>query len=225
MIAPADVTGLVLAGGRGSRMGGADKGLLPLHGVPLALHAARRLQPQVGRVAINANRHLDQHAAWGLPVWPDADTAGFLGPLAGILAGLRRCETPWLACVPCDSPAFPADLVARLAVGAEEAGVPLAVACAPHPAPDTGTSVDPVNTTASRTLRVQPVFCLLRAELAEPLATYLAGGGRKAGAWMAGLPHARVAFDRPGDDPAAFDNLNTPADWARVGAPGTRPEA
>ena len=218
MIAPADVTGLVLAGGRGSRMGGADKGLLPLHGVPLALHAARRLQPQVGRVAINANRSLDLHAAWGLPVWPDENAAGFLGPLAGVLAGLRRCETPWLACVPCDSPAFPPDLVARLAAGAEEAGVPLAVACAPETAPSAGNSVLSADTTTARRLRLQPVFCLLQAHLADALAAYLAGGGRKAGEWMAGLPHARVAFDRPGDDPAAFANLNTPEDFARAGA-------
>ena len=101
------ITGLVLAGGRGSRMGGVDKGLQNHQGVPLALHALLRLQPQVGEVMINANRNLGAYESMGVPVWPDAQ-ADFPGPLAGVLAGLERCETPYLVTVPCDTPNFPA---------------------------------------------------------------------------------------------------------------------
>ncbi len=106
-------TGLVLAGGRGSRMGGVDKGLQPFDGVPLALHALRRLRLQLDDVAINANRHLDDYAAFGAPVWPD-DVEGRPGPLAGFLSALVRCPTPWLLTVPCDTPRFPADLAERM---------------------------------------------------------------------------------------------------------------
>jgi molybdopterin-guanine dinucleotide biosynthesis protein A len=120
MIEPSDVTGLVLAGGRGSRMGGVDKGLQNHRGVPLALHALLRLQPQVGALMVNANRNLGAYEAFGAPVWPDP-IDGFVGPLAGFLAGLERCETPWMVTVPCDSPAFPEQLVERLAQGAPKA--------------------------------------------------------------------------------------------------------
>ena len=108
-----NITGLVLAGGRGSRMGGVDKGLQNYRGMALALHALLRLQPQVGTVMINANRNLGAYEAMGVPVWPDA-MPDYPGPLAGLLTGLERCETPYLVSVPCDTPNFPLDLVARL---------------------------------------------------------------------------------------------------------------
>jgi molybdopterin-guanine dinucleotide biosynthesis protein A len=108
-----DITGLILAGGRGSRMGGVDKGLQNHQGLPLALHALLRLQPQVGSLMINANRNLAAYEAMGVPVWPDAES-DFPGPLAGFLVGLERCETSWLVTVPCDTPGFPLDLVQRL---------------------------------------------------------------------------------------------------------------
>ena len=109
----ADVTGLILAGGRGSRMGGVDKGLQNFNGMPLALHTLLRLQPQVGEVMINANRNLAAYESFGVPVWPDV-LADYAGPLAGFLTGLERCETRWLVTVPCDTPLFPLDLVERL---------------------------------------------------------------------------------------------------------------
>ena len=118
MIAREQITGLVLAGGRGSRMGGVDKGLQSYHGVPLALHALLRLAPQVGSAMINANRNLAAYESFGVPVWPDA-LPDFAGPLAGFLAGLEHCETPYLVTLPCDSPLFPEDLVARLAQALE----------------------------------------------------------------------------------------------------------
>src|SRR5947209_14549865 len=118
MIARDDITGLVLAGGRGSRMGGVDKGLQPHRGMPLAMQALLRLAPQVGALMINANRNLGAYESMGVPVWPDA-LPDYAGPLAGFLAGLERCETPYLVTVPCDSPLFPPDLVERLLAALE----------------------------------------------------------------------------------------------------------
>src|SRR3990167_8794866 len=98
-----DITGLILAGGRGSRMGGVDKGLQNHLGMPLAMHALLRLGPQVGHLMVNANRNLGAYDAFGVPVWPDA-LPDYPGPLAGFLAGLEHCETPYLVTVPCDTP-------------------------------------------------------------------------------------------------------------------------
>ncbi|WP_394788745.1 molybdenum cofactor guanylyltransferase MobA [Rhodoferax sp.] len=182
------ITGLVLAGGRGSRMGGIDKGLQIFQGEAQAQRALQRLRPQVGSLLLSANRHLDAYAAFGVPVWPDAGSE-FSGPLAGMLAGLRHCRTPYLACVPCDAPYFPLDLVQRLA--ALDAEVVMASA------PD-----------ADGVLRRQPVFCLLRTELQDSLAAFLAGGGRKVGEWTAQHHTLCVPFG----DARAFFNANTLAD-------------
>lgn len=187
-IPTARITGLVLAGGRGSRMGGVDKGLQPHAGMPLAMHALRRLQPQVGRVMLNANRHLDTYAAMGVPVWPDA-LPDFPGPLAGWLAGLAHCETPWLVSVPCDAPNFPPDLVARLAAAAAEADAELAMAV----------------TREDDRLQRQPVFALMRSTLAGSLAAFLQGGDRQVVRWAERHRLAEVVFD----DGAAFFNANT----------------
>lgn len=193
--ARADITGLVLAGGQGSRMGGMDKGLQPFHGTVLARHAMERLRPQVGAVAINANRHLDRYAAWQVPVWPDA-SGDFPGPLAGLLAGLARCTTPWLLTVPCDTPRFPGDLAARMAAAAGAAGASVALAASAGPA-------GPVP---------EPVFCLAQAALRDDLETALAGGVRAVRQWASRHACVLVAFDRPGDDPLAFRNANTLAE-------------
>lgn len=199
MIAAHDITGLVLAGGQGSRMGGVDKGLQTLHGVPLVLHALRRLQPQVGPLLINANRNPAAYAAWGVPVCAD-DVPGFAGPLAGFLAGLARCRTPWLLTVACDTPLFPADLAHRLASAATLQQADIAVPLARGG--DAGSG-------PNEPLHPQPVFCLMRASLHDRLAHYLGAGGRTVGAWMAQERCTRVPFDQPGDDPRAFLNLNT----------------
>ena len=127
MIERSLVSGLVLAGGRGSRMGGVDKGLQLHDGVPLALHALRRIGAQVGPTLLNANRHLDTYAGMGAPVWPDA-MPDYPGPLAGFLAGLEHCTTPWLVTVPCDSPLFPVDLVVQLVRGIERDDADVAMA-------------------------------------------------------------------------------------------------
>ena len=141
---------------------------------------------------LSANRHMSDYAALGVPVWPDAD-AEFSGPLAGMLAGLEHCGTPYLATVPCDAPLFPTDLVARLAAALAAEGAEIAMA---------GTA------DATGLLRSQPVCCLLAAGLRDSLAQFLQAGGRKVGAWPAGPRTGRVAFQ----DPQAFFNANTPAE-------------
>ena len=184
------ITGLILAGGRGQRLGGVDKGLQPWRGLPLVDHALARLAPQVRELMISANRNALAYASRGARVLADASD-DFPGPLAGILAGLRASSTPWLAVVPCDSPQLPADLVERLAQGLGDA--PGAV--------------------VRRGERLEPVCCLVSTALADDLERYLAEGGRKVEGWVAG--HATpVSFDRP-DDAAAFANINTPDDLAR----------
>ena len=200
-IASADITGLLLAGGRGSRMGGVDKGLQPFNGEPLALHAMRRLAPQVGTLMVNANRNLAEYEAFGAPVWPDS-LADYPGPLAGFLTGLEHCATPWLLTVPCDTPLFPPDLAARLAEAAAASQADIAMVVAPEPA-DGGGTVE---------LRPQPVFCLLRASLRESLLRYTTAGGRKVHAWIAQHRTVQVPFDRPCDAPDAFFNANTLAE-------------
>lgn len=200
LIAPQDITGLILAGGRGSRMGGVDKGLQNLGGMPMALRTLMRLQMQVGQVMINANRNLAAYESFGAEVWPDV-LADYAGPLAGFLTGLERCETPYMVTVPCDSPRFPLDLVARLAGALEREQAEIAMAAAPE--------TDERGQTAVRT---QPVFCLLRVELLESLTRFTQGGGRKIDAWTAQHKTVVVPFNESGDDPLAFANANTLAE-------------
>lgn len=185
------ITGLILAGGRGMRMGGADKGLEPFRGEPLVQHAMRRLKPQVASIMINANRHLDRYASTGVPVVPDA-TADFAGPLAGLHAGLSHCTTDCLAAVPCDTPLFPADLVHRLSVALEVGGGMAAIAV----------------TDGTEGRQRHPVFCLLKRSALPSLEDYLKGGGRKVGEWLAAIGCAEARFD----DETAFTNLNTRAE-------------
>jgi molybdopterin-guanine dinucleotide biosynthesis protein A len=200
MINPHDITALVLAGGRGTRMGGVDKGLQTFNGTPLALHTLLRLQMQqgglIGEVMINANRNLAAYEAFGAPVWPDS-LPDYAGPLAGFMTGLERCETPFLMTVPCDTPLFPPDLAVRLAdaLGRENADIAMAAA-----------------REEDGQIRTQPVFCLLRAELLESLVAFTHEGGRKIDRWTALHKTVTVPFDQPNDDPRAFFNANTLAE-------------
>lgn len=200
MIVPADITGLILAGGRGSRMGGVDKGLQNFRGMPMALFTVLRLGPQVGQLMINANRNLSAYESFGADVWPDS-LADYAGPLAGFLTGLERCETPYLVTVPCDTPLFPQDLVARLAEALERDDAEIAMAAARE---------------EDGQVRTQPVFCLLRRELMESLVRFTHEGGRKIDAWTAQHKTVVVPFDQPGDDPSAFFNANTLAELHRL---------
>jgi molybdopterin-guanine dinucleotide biosynthesis protein A len=191
VIAREQITGLVLAGGRGSRMGGVDKGLQNFQGGPLAFHALMRLAPQVGSVMINANRNLGAYESFGVPVWPDA-LPDFAGPLAGFLTGLERCETAYLVSVPCDSPRFPLDLVERLAQALEANDAEIAMAA----------------TLEDGVPRTQPVFCLMKSELLESLVRFTQEGQRKIDRWTALHRCVDVLFD----DATAFANVNTIAE-------------
>ncbi len=193
------ITGLILAGGRGSRMGGIDKGLQEFKGAPLALHTLRRLSPQVGTTMISANRNLKAYEAFGAPVWPDSTLlADYAGPLAGFITGLERCKTPWLLTVPCDTPLFPLDLVERMASKFAQDDADIAVASAME-----------VNEDGKASLRPQPVFCLMHVRLLESLLAFTKGGGRKIGAWTALHKTVSVQFDKPSDEATAFFNANT----------------
>lgn len=196
-LSPQDITGLILAGGRGSRMGGVDKGLQNFNGIPLALHTLMRLGPQVESVMVNANRNLSAYESFGAAVWPDA-SADFAGPLSGFLVGLERAETPYVLTVPCDTPRLPLDLAQRLADALVSADADIAMAAAPETQADGRTEI-----------RTQPVFCLLKIELSESLVKFTHAGGRKIDAWTAQHKTVVVPFDAPTDDPLAFANVNT----------------
>jgi molybdenum cofactor guanylyltransferase len=201
MIARASITGLVLAGGQGRRMGGVDKGLVELNGRPLALHVIERLAPQVGQLVINANQNAERYAAFGHRVVVDAFT-GFAGPLAGLHAGMTAATTPFIVTSPCDSPFLPDDLVARLAAAFEREAIDIAVA---------------------RTFeQPHPVFSLVRCSVLPHLEAFLRSGGRKIDAWYAALRAGEVAFD---DEADAFRNINTADELAqsvRDGGDGAR---
>lgn len=183
-------------------MGGIDKGLQLHLGVPLAQHALNRLRPQVGALLLNANRNLPIYQAMGVPVWPD-EMPGFPGPLAGMLAGLTHCLTPYLVTVPCDSPNFPSDLVARLAQGLVQANADMATAY-------TREAGEP---------RAQPVFCLMKAALRERLRAFIESGERKTGLFAAQNQSTKVIFD----DAPAFANANTLRELAELQINPRRP--
>lgn len=183
---PERITGLVLAGGLGRRMGGVDKGLSLLDGEPLVEHIIRRLAPQVGRLIINANQNHDTYAGFGYPVVGDR-IEGHAGPLAGLEAGLAACTTPYLLTVPCDSPFLPADLVSRLAACLTAHKASIAVA-------RTGE-------------QLHPVFSLIRSDELPELQAFIHAGGRRMEAWLRRLCWAPCPFD---DCPEAFANINTP---------------
>jgi molybdopterin-guanine dinucleotide biosynthesis protein A len=190
-----EVTGVVLAGGQGSRMGGVDKGLAAFRGRPMVAHVIERFAPQVGEILVNANRNVEQYARFGHRVIAD-EIAGFAGPLAGFERGLAHAAAPLVATVPCDSPFLPLDLVARLRKAMEEKSAQLAVA-------KTGA-------------QAHPVFCLMRREVHASLAQFLAAGERKIDRWYARLAVVEVAFD---DEAEAFANINTRAQLAGLEPP------
>ncbi|MGQ7936937.1 molybdenum cofactor guanylyltransferase MobA [Paraburkholderia sp. D1E] len=187
------ITGLVLAGGRGMRMGGVDKGLQSLHGEPLASHVLKRLAPQTGALLISANRHPDVYTALGAPFGARvlADTLpGFPGPLAGLLVGLRAAGTAYVLSAPCDTPGLPVELAALLtqALSSNQADIA------------TVTTAD-----AAGHVSLHPVFALLRTSLADDLAAFLEAGERKVRAWYARHKTVEVAFT----DERAFYNINS----------------
>ena len=175
-IVPAQITGLILAGGRGTRMGTVDKGLQLFRGQTMVQKVLARLTPQVGRVIINANQNLERYKELGLPVVPD-QIAGYAGPLAGLHAGLSRCETDYLLTVPCDAPLLPDNLAQTLAAALLAADAELAMVV-------TGDEKKPER---------QPVFCLMKKTVLPVLSNYLQQGGRKDATAAKGEPtHPRI---------------------------------
>lgn len=191
------VTGLILAGGQGTRMGGRDKGLVPWRGRALVAHVHARFAPQVARVLVSANRNRDAYAAYGEVVADAPELAGFQGPLAGVASALPAVDTGWLAVAPCDAPLLPTDMVVRLLAAAQAAGARLAVAEAAG--------------------RRQPVCMVLSVSLRESLLAYLREGGRRVDDWQRREGAVAVPFD----DAQAFFNVNTPEDMG----PSQQPDA
>ena len=195
------ITAVILAGGRGSRMGGVDKGLQNFNGIPLVLHTLMRLSPQVGSLMINANRNLSAYESFGVDVWPDSTGMGdFAGPLAGFVTAMERCETPYLLTVPCDTPLFPTDLVTRLSEAMTREHADFAVAAAIE----------------EGQLRPQPVFCLMSTDMLQSLLAFTRSGGRKIDAWTAQHTTVVVPFNLPTDDANAFANANTLAELRQL---------
>jgi molybdopterin-guanine dinucleotide biosynthesis protein A len=190
MTAHADITGLILAGGRAQRMGGIDKGLVSFMGKPLIEHAIARLSPQVATILINANRNHDRYAQYGHTVIADQHP-DFAGPLAGFAVGLEYCETEYLLSVPCDSPVFPLDLSEQLLEAMMNTKSDLVYA----------SSKD-----APGRVWAQPVFCLMRRSVQQSLQDFLNQEGRKIDRWFATLRSSTVVFENE----AAFANTNTP---------------
>lgn len=179
------ITGIILAGGKGRRMGGVDKGLVDFLGKPLVTHVIQRLSPQVDEILINANREIESYSAFGHEVIQD-DIEGFAGPLAGLHKGMMMARHPYVMTVPCDSPLIPMSLVSRLMRGLSDHDADVAVA-------KTGA-------------QAHPVFCLCRKTLLPNLENFLQGGGRKIDAWYGNLDAVEILFD---DNPQAFTNINT----------------
>jgi molybdopterin-guanine dinucleotide biosynthesis protein A len=190
------ITGVILAGGLGRRMGGIDKGLQELRGRPLTAWVVERLAPQVDELLINANQNPESYAAFGHRVVPD-QIPDFAGPLAGLHAALSAAAHPLVATAPCDSPFLPEDLISRLFEALTATGTDLAVA---------------------RTFdQPHPVFCLCRRAVLPHLTEFLASGGRKIDRWYATLKVIEVAFD---DEADAFENINTREELGRFETAG-----
>lgn len=180
------ITGGILAGGMARRMGGNDKGLIPLNERTMIEYAIAALRPQVKTLIVNANRNLDRYRSFGQPVVEDR-LGDFSGPLAGMASLLAAADTPYLLTSPCDSPLLPDDLADRLCQALQRENAEIAVA---HDGE-----------------RMQPVFALVQRRLLPDLEQFLADGGRKIDAWYARHHCINVDFS---DNPAAFHNVNTP---------------
>lgn len=186
------ITGLILAGGKASRMGGSDKGLIAFKGQPMVAHVIQRLSPQVDEILINANREIETYQSLGFTVITD-EISDFAGPLAGLHAGMKAAKTEFLLSVPCDSPLLPEDLSQRLMAALELQQADIAVA-------KTGE-------------QHHPVFCLCRTSLAQDLENFLNVGGRKVEGWQKQHTYVEVSFD---DNSSAFSNVNTPEELSKL---------
>ena len=169
-----------------------DKGLVPLAKRPMIEHVIMRIQPQVGTIVINANRHLEEYRNYGYPVVPDSGD-DFQGPLAGMAACLHHCRTPWMTTVPCDVPLLPDKLVGRLYHDIRSHGAEAAV--------------------ASDGQRLHPVFCLMASGLVDSLEKFLALGGRKIDIWLQQIRTVQTDFS---DIEDCFHNINTADELSKL---------
>ena len=191
MITAKQITAVILAGGRGTRMGGQDKGLVQLDGKPMIGHVISALVSQADSLIINANRNLETYAAFGYPVIRD-ELEGFQGPLAGILCALDRIDSPYLLCVPCDVPGLPGDLARRLSTALQEQQGELAVV---HDGE-----------------KLQPAFALIPTELRDDLRDYMQRGERRLRSWCR---EHRLALADYSDQPESFANINDAGELQR----------
>jgi molybdenum cofactor guanylyltransferase len=189
-----EITGVILAGGRATRMGGEDKGLIRVAGRTMVEHVLRAMRPQVSDLFINANRNLGRYRELGVTVVSDF-VEGYWGPLAGMASALKVARTPYVMTAPCDSPFLSVDLAARLHHALTRDGAQVAVAASGG--------------------QLEPVFALLDRSLLTSLLTYLEAGERKIDRWYAQHPMTTVDFS---DRPEMFLNLNTPEDIAAAEA-------
>ena len=192
IVQPAEITAVILAGGRGRRMGGKDKGLMEINDLPLIEHVLSSVSPQAGHLIINANRNIEEYQRYGFPVVSDT-MADYQGPLAGFASAMAAAETEYIVTIPCDSPLLPDDLVQRLVQALNREDAELAV--------------------AQDGERLQPVFALLRVSLLPSLLDFLQRGDRKIDLWYAQHKMAKADFS---DIPETFLNVNTPADQQQL---------
>lgn len=183
-----DVSALILSGGLGTRMGNVNKGLQTLQNRSLISHVIQQLQAQVSSIAINANQQIEAYQSFGLPILTDS-FSGYIGPLAGMHAGLVHCQTPYMLCVPCDSPFLPLNLVDQLYQSFIANQADVAIAC----------------TFENEQTKTHNVICLLKTTLTEHLEHFIEQGGRKVGAWQASLKVQRVMFEQY----VLFQNINS----------------
>jgi len=180
------ITAVILAGGRGKRMGGQDKGLLEFSDKPMIEHILAAISPQCSEIFINANRNIEHYKKYNHRVLTD-DLNDFQGPLAGFIVALEQASTPLLITLPCDAPQLPDDLVKRMMSVMQEADADIAVA---HDG-----------------VRLQPVYALIKTGLADDLKKFLSGGERKIDRWYALNNTVQVDFS---DTRQLFQNINTP---------------
>ncbi|MDH5648691.1 MAG: molybdenum cofactor guanylyltransferase [Gammaproteobacteria bacterium] len=195
-----DITGVILAGGKGSRFDGKDKGLIVIAGRPMVAHIIDQLAPQVGSIIINANRSLEQYSAYGFPVIAD-DTTDYRGPLAGVASAMKRAVTPYILTVPCDSPRLPKDLSVRF------------MNCMNTKNPDICVAHDGQ--------RMQPVTALYRCTLLSDLTTAIDKGELGVQRWISSQNHATADFS---DQISTFANINTRVEKEEFEAGGNNPQ-
>ncbi len=188
------ITGVILAGGQARRLGGQDKCLIELAGKPLVQYVLDAITPQVCHVKINANRNLDDYAAYNCPVISD-DIDNYCGPLAGMASCLGAIDTPFMVTVPCDSPFIPADLVKRLYSQLEQNDADISV--------------------AHNGDRIQPVFVLMKNSLRNSIMDFLNNGERKIDQWF---EQHKLAITDFSDQPDTFININTQDELAKIEA-------